>query len=36
MNPFYHQARFLTSAAKLSQAPEDTGMEIAFAGRSNA
>ncbi|MES9906179.1 MAG: ribosome biogenesis GTP-binding protein YihA/YsxC, partial [Sedimenticola sp.] len=30
------QARFLTSAAKLSQAPEDTGMEIAFAGRSNA
>ncbi len=36
MNPFYHQARFLTSAAKLSQAPEDSGMEIAFAGRSNA
>ncbi|WXG52949.1 MAG: ribosome biogenesis GTP-binding protein YihA/YsxC [Candidatus Sedimenticola sp. (ex Thyasira tokunagai)] len=36
MNPYYHQAHFLTSAAKLSQAPEDSGMEVAFAGRSNA
>ncbi|MES9856101.1 MAG: ribosome biogenesis GTP-binding protein YihA/YsxC [Sedimenticola sp.] len=36
MNPYYHRAHFLTSAAKLAQAPEDSGMEIAFAGRSNA
>lgn len=33
---FYAQATFLTSAAKVSQLPEDTGYEIAFAGRSNA
>jgi GTP-binding protein len=36
MNPIYHQAKFLVSAAKLSQCPTDTGMEVAFAGRSNA
>ncbi|KRT53936.1 ribosome biogenesis GTP-binding protein YihA/YsxC [endosymbiont of Ridgeia piscesae] len=36
MNPFYHRARFLKSAAKLSQAPADQGIEVAFAGRSNA
>ncbi len=36
MNPFYHQARFLISAAKLSQSPPDEGIEVAFAGRSNA
>ncbi len=36
MNPIYHQAKFQTSAAKLSQCPPDTGMEVAFAGRSNA
>ncbi len=36
MNPIYHQAKFLVSAAKLSQCPADTGMEVAFAGRSNA
>jgi len=36
MNPFYKQARFLKSAARLSQAPADQGMEVAFAGRSNA
>ncbi|RMG36959.1 MAG: YihA family ribosome biogenesis GTP-binding protein [Gammaproteobacteria bacterium] len=36
MNPRYRQARFLTSAARLSQAPPDEGREIAFAGRSNA
>lgn len=34
-NP-YQQVQFLTSAAKLSQLPADTGMEVAFAGRSNA
>lgn len=31
-----HQARFLTSAAQLSQLPSDHGIEIAMAGRSNA
>jgi GTP-binding protein len=36
MNPFYHQAHFLTSAAQLSGAPPDQGYEVAFAGRSNA
>ena len=32
----FHQTQFLTSAAKLNQLPEDTGIEVAFAGRSNA
>ncbi len=32
----FHRARFLTSAAKLHQCPEDSGFEVAFAGRSNA
>lgn len=32
----YDQARFNKSAAKLHQCPEDTGAEVAFAGRSNA
>ena len=36
MNSIYFQASFITSAAKLSQSPEDRGYEIAFAGRSNA
>lgn len=36
MNPYYHRAHFLTSAAKLSQSPADEGIEVAFAGRSNA
>lgn len=34
--PNYRGAQFLTSAAKLSQCPPDTGWEVAFAGRSNA
>lgn len=34
-NP-YQQATFLKSAAKVSQLPDDTGIEVAFAGRSNA
>ncbi len=34
-NP-YAQAIFLKSAALVSQLPEDTGYEVAFAGRSNA
>jgi len=36
MNKTYRQASFFTSAAQLDQSPEDTGFEIAFAGRSNA
>jgi GTP-binding protein len=36
VNPFYQRARFLTAAARLDQAPTDTGREVAFAGRSNA
>lgn len=36
MNPLYRQARFLMSAAELSQLPPDQGAEIAFAGRSNS
>lgn len=32
----YKLAHFLTSAAKLSQCPNDSGAEVAFAGRSNA
>lgn len=34
-NP-YQQTTFLTSAAQLKQCPPDDGLEIAFAGRSNA
>lgn len=34
--PEYRSAQFLTSAAKLSQCPGDSGWEVAFAGRSNA
>lgn len=34
-NP-YKQAQFLKSAAKVNQLPEDSGVEVAFAGRSNA
>lgn len=33
---FYRQATFLKSAAKLSQCPSEVGIEVAFAGRSNA
>ncbi|MBB71809.1 MAG: YihA family ribosome biogenesis GTP-binding protein [Legionellales bacterium] len=32
----YRKAKFLLSAAKLSQLPADEGFEVAFAGRSNA
>jgi GTP-binding protein len=34
-NP-YQQASFITSASNLKQCPEDSGVEVAFAGRSNA
>ena len=33
---FYRGAAFLKSAARLDQAPPDSGAEVAFAGRSNA
>lgn len=36
MNPFYYQATFLSSAPHVNAAPADEGVEIAFAGRSNA
>jgi GTP-binding protein len=32
----FHQAKFLTSAAKISDCPPDEGAEVAFCGRSNA
>tara|TARA_R100000322_G_scaffold170216_1_gene144662 strand:+ start:5099 stop:5770 length:672 start_codon:yes stop_codon:yes gene_type:complete len=32
----FNSARFLTSASRRSECPEDSGAEIAFAGRSNA
>ena len=36
MNPLYHQAKFLNSSPHLRDTPPDIGLEIAFAGRSNA
>ncbi|MGD9108286.1 MAG: ribosome biogenesis GTP-binding protein YihA/YsxC [Gammaproteobacteria bacterium] len=33
--PNYNKAKFLTSAAKISQLPADIGAEVAFVGRSN-
>ena len=36
MNSLYHQAKFVLSAPDLNSSPEDTGREVAFAGRSNA
>lgn len=36
MNPVYHQAKFINSAPRLQDAPKDQGLEVAFAGRSNA
>lgn len=32
----YHKTRFLVSAPDIRHLPEDSGIEIAFAGRSNA
>ena len=32
----YCSAEFMTSASRLTQCPEDVGLEVAFAGRSNA
>jgi GTP-binding protein len=36
MKNFYQKTQFLTSASKPSQFPDLNGIEIAFAGRSNA
>ena len=36
INPAYRQAEFLTAAMQLSQCPPEDGVEVAFAGRSNA
>ena len=36
MNPLYQKASFLASASRLNNAPPDSGLEVAFAGRSNA
>jgi len=36
MNPAYNRAKFLISVAQLSQLPDELGLEVAFAGRSNA
>lgn len=35
LNP-YQQTSFIKSAARVHQLPDDTGFEVAFAGRSNA
>ncbi|MBY3627229.1 YihA family ribosome biogenesis GTP-binding protein, partial [Acinetobacter sp. CUI P1] len=32
----YQQTRFLTSAPDIRALPDDSGIEVAFAGRSNA
>jgi len=34
--PLLQKAKFLTSANHINELPEDDGLEIAFAGRSNA
>lgn len=36
MSNLFSRCRFLVSAYKMSQLPDDEGLEIAFAGRSNA
>lgn len=36
MNPVYHQAKFINSSPHLKDTPPDEGLEVAFAGRSNA
>lgn len=36
MNPVYFKTRYTGSAYSLSQLPPDEGIELAFAGRSNA
>ncbi|MDM8545565.1 ribosome biogenesis GTP-binding protein YihA/YsxC [Candidatus Venteria ishoeyi] len=36
MSSLYRQANYLCSAHTLAQLPQDQGLEVAFAGRSNA
>jgi len=36
MNPIYIQAKFINSSPHLKDTPTDQGLEVAFAGRSNA
>jgi len=36
MSQIYRNAHYTVSATQLSQLPEDSGIEVAFAGRSNA
>ncbi|MBE0439526.1 MAG: YihA family ribosome biogenesis GTP-binding protein [Gammaproteobacteria bacterium] len=36
MSQIYRQALYTVSATQLSELPADTGIEVAFAGRSNA
>jgi GTP-binding protein len=36
LNPLYRKASYLASASRLDNAPADEGLEVAFAGRSNA
>ena len=36
MSQFYRQAHYTLSATQLSELPPDIGLEVAFAGRSNA
>ncbi len=36
MQQLYQRATFIKSAPEISQAPKDKGIEVAFAGRSNA
>ena len=36
MKNYYQRSRFLTSAAQPGQFPPEQGLEVAFAGRSNA
>jgi GTP-binding protein len=36
MSQFYRQAHYIISATQLSELPPDIGLEVAFAGRSNA
>jgi len=36
MSQIYRQAFYTLSATQLSELPEDSGIEVAFAGRSNA
>jgi GTP-binding protein len=36
INPLFQRATFLSAAQELASTPDDSGYEVAFAGRSNA